>query len=33
MRLVVQRVSEAEVKVDGKETRQNWKRIFSFAWY
>ena len=32
MRLVVQRVTEAEVKVDGKITRKNWERIFSFTW-
>ena len=33
MRIVVQRVSKASVKVDGKITRKNRKRIFSFAWY
>ena len=32
MKIVVQRVSEAEVKVDGKVTRKNWKRFSSFAW-
>ncbi len=32
MRLVVQRVSNAKVEVDGKITRTNRKRFYGFMW-
>ena len=32
MRLVIQRVSDAEVKVDGKIVRKYRKRFFGFTW-
>lgn len=32
MKVVVQRVSEAEVRVDGEITRQDWEGFFGFAW-